>query len=435
MPRVPARILLAFLLALVCAGPAHAQRSSEYYEARYGTPQDVSLTDLVQGGTMYDGRAVRTRGRLEMSFARSEAGRVYQFRDFGAVVTVTPLGEVGQVFEQEAQGWLGRTVKITGVYNTQASSAADNVGVIQFLEFEGPRPEVDPKTKAPRVTLESLLTNPGRRDGQLVRVVGQFRGQNLFGDLPAKSMKDRKDWVIKDDAFAAWVHGRDPEGDGWKFDAGLKRDTGRWLEVLGRVSSRGGVVYIDAADAFITTAPRTQATVAPAPTPPPKPLEPPVIVFTLPLEGEAVAPSATFSLQFSKDMNEESFQGRVQVRYAGPVRPGDRSFDGVKLSEPAEPIPFRKDERVRVVLINDTMMPHPIHLHGHFFELVTGHGDHGPRKHTVNVPPGGKVTFDVTADAPGDWAFHCHNLYHMTAGMMRVVTIRPFDGENADAGA
>lgn len=104
-------------------------------------------------------------------------------------------------------------------------------------------------------------------------------------------------------------------------------------------------------------------------------------------------------------------------------------FDGVKLSEPAEPIPFRLNERVRVTLVNDTMMPHPIHLHGHFFELVTGHGAHGPRKHTINVPPGGKMTFDVTADAAGDWAFHCHNLYHMTAGMMRVVTVRPLQGD------
>ena len=107
------------------------------------------------------------------------------------------------------------------------------------------------------------------------------------------------------------------------------------------------------------------------------------------------------------------------------------SFDGVKMSEPAQPIPFRLNERVRVKLINDTMMPHPIHLHGHFFELVTGHGAYGPRKHTVNVAPGGTMTFDVTADAAGDWAFHCHNLYHMTAGMMRVVTVRPTTGEAA----
>ena len=104
-------------------------------------------------------------------------------------------------------------------------------------------------------------------------------------------------------------------------------------------------------------------------------------------------------------------------------------FDGKKISDPADPIPFRLNERVRVRLINDTMMPHPIHLHGHFFELVTGHGAYGPRKHTVNVAPGGIVSFDVTADAAGDWAFHCHNLFHMNAGMMRVVTVRPLAGD------
>lgn len=103
------------------------------------------------------------------------------------------------------------------------------------------------------------------------------------------------------------------------------------------------------------------------------------------------------------------------------------AFDGVKLNAVTAPIPFRAGERVRVTLVNDTMMAHPIHLHGHFFELVTGHGDHAPRKHTVNVAPGGTVTFDLTADAIGDWAFHCHLLYHMHAGMMQVVTVRAED--------
>jgi FtsP/CotA-like multicopper oxidase with cupredoxin domain len=107
------------------------------------------------------------------------------------------------------------------------------------------------------------------------------------------------------------------------------------------------------------------------------------------------------------------------------------SFDGVKFSDGAEPIPFRLNERVRVNLINDTMMNHPIHLHGHFFELASGRGGHNPRKHTVNVMPGGKVSFDLTADAPGDWAFHCHMLLHMHAGMFRVVTVRPLPGQAA----
>ena len=100
------------------------------------------------------------------------------------------------------------------------------------------------------------------------------------------------------------------------------------------------------------------------------------------------------------------------------------SFDGVKFSEGVDPIPFRHNERVRVNLINDTMMPHPIHIHGHFFELVTGNPGRHPVKHTVNVLPGGKVAFDLTADALGDWAFHCHMLHHMMAGMFRVVTVR-----------
>lgn len=105
------------------------------------------------------------------------------------------------------------------------------------------------------------------------------------------------------------------------------------------------------------------------------------------------------------------------------------SFDGVKFSDHADPIPFRLMERVRVNLINDTMMPHPIHLHGHFFEVVTGNPGHHPMKHTVNVLPGAKVSFDLTADAPGDWAFHCHMLLHMHSGMYRVVTVRKDGGE------
>ena len=98
-------------------------------------------------------------------------------------------------------------------------------------------------------------------------------------------------------------------------------------------------------------------------------------------------------------------------------------FDGEKLSEGPDPITLLHGERVRVTLINDTMMGHPIHIHGHFFELVTGKGDHAPRKHTVLVQPGGTVSWDVTGEE-GDWAFHCHMLYHMHAGMMRVVQVR-----------
>ncbi|MFC7497738.1 copper resistance system multicopper oxidase [Enterovirga sp. GCM10030262] len=119
----------------------------------------------------------------------------------------------------------------------------------------------------------------------------------------------------------------------------------------------------------------------------------------------------------------------VDIHLTGNMERFMWSFDGVKLNEGAEPIRFARNERVRVNLINNSMMSHPIHIHGHFFELVTGMAHGNPVKHTVNVMPGGKASFDLTADAPGDWAFHCHLLYHMHAGMMNVVKVRPMDDE------
>ena len=109
------------------------------------------------------------------------------------------------------------------------------------------------------------------------------------------------------------------------------------------------------------------------------------------------------------------------------------SFDGKKFSAVTDdPIRFAFNERVRVKLVNDTMMAHPIHLHGHFFELVNGaKNDRQPLKHTVIVQPGGSAQFDLTADEPGDWAFHCHLLYHMHNGMFQVVTVRPLDGDKS----
>lgn len=101
------------------------------------------------------------------------------------------------------------------------------------------------------------------------------------------------------------------------------------------------------------------------------------------------------------------------------------SFDGVRFSEVTRSIRFHQGERIRLTLVNDTMMPHPIHLHGMFFELENGHGEHNPRKHTVIVKPAEKLSVLISAEHVGDWAFHCHLLYHMHAGMMQVVSILP----------
>jgi FtsP/CotA-like multicopper oxidase with cupredoxin domain len=97
-------------------------------------------------------------------------------------------------------------------------------------------------------------------------------------------------------------------------------------------------------------------------------------------------------------------------------------FDGKKFSE-AGPIELNRGDRVRFVLINDTMMEHPIHLHGLWSELENGHGEFRPYKHTINVKPGERLTYLVTADEPGHWAYHCHLLYHMEMGMFREVHV------------
>jgi hypothetical protein len=163
--------------------------------------------------------------------------------------------------------------------------------------------------------------------------VGQFRGGNLFGDLPVRSKLASSDWVIKDDLYAVWVTGRKPKGSGFELDPRLKRDTGKWLEVVGRVETRGGVTYVRADALSLTSAPSPTAQAQAPPPPPERPKVPPVVVFSLPLDGEAdVTWGERFVVQFSKDMDVDSFKGHVVLRYQGAVRPGDRPFDGVAVS-------------------------------------------------------------------------------------------------------
>lgn len=99
-------------------------------------------------------------------------------------------------------------------------------------------------------------------------------------------------------------------------------------------------------------------------------------------------------------------------------------FDGKKWSQ-SEMIRFQYGERLRINMINDTMMSHPIHLHGMWMDLYAGAENYGdnPRKHTVIVQPAELLTVDISVDAPGQWAFHCHLLYHMEAGMFRTVAV------------
>jgi CopA family copper-resistance protein len=112
----------------------------------------------------------------------------------------------------------------------------------------------------------------------------------------------------------------------------------------------------------------------------------------------------------------------IELHLTGNMERYIWGFDGYRYSE-AEPVQLKLGERVRIVLINDTMMEHPIHLHGLWGELENGHGEFLPFKHTIVVKPAERVSYLVSADTPGRWAYHCHLLYHMKSGMFRTVIV------------
>jgi CopA family copper-resistance protein len=112
----------------------------------------------------------------------------------------------------------------------------------------------------------------------------------------------------------------------------------------------------------------------------------------------------------------------LEIHLTGSMERYMWSFNGVKFND-AKPIELKYGERVRILLVNDTMMEHPIHLHGLWSEVESPDGKFQVRKHTVNVKPGHAISYRVLADARGRWAYHCHLLYHMMAGMFREVRV------------
>jgi len=127
-----------------------------------------------------------------------------------------------------------------------------------------------------------------------------------------------------------------------------------------------------------------------------------------------------------KSLNKTSENAKadrtIVMRLTGNMERYYWSFNNVKFPM-AKPIKMKYGERVRIKFVNETMMDHPIHLHGMWQELQNGSGDYAPRKHTINVPPMGTVVVEVPVDNTGSWAFHCHILYHASTGMFRQVDV------------
>ena len=183
------------------------------------------------------------------------------------------------------------------------------VGELRLVVAESSRPIAEPD----RVTLRTVALNPKAHLDEGVTLIGRFRGRNLYGDLPDSPGESQYDFVLTSADAAVWVVGREPKGDDFELDVQARIDTGRWLEVTGSVRVHEGMVILDAGS--IRLAEPTADRVAPIQVrlrqgPMPE------VIFSAPLEGDADIPTdGTVRIQFSRDMNEESFEGRVRVSY------------------------------------------------------------------------------------------------------------------------
>ena len=162
--------------------------------------------------------------------------------------------------------------------------------------------------------LRSLVLEPHRFDAQRVSIVGQFRGRNLYGDLPEAPAQNRWQFVLRSGDAALWVLGVQPKGKNFNFDPGKRIDTGRWVKVDGTVHHAKGLTWLDGTSIELAPEPQETATEVAIDLPPPPPVE---VLFTAPAEGEAdVRLTERIRMQLSRDLNPETLKGRVRITYS-----------------------------------------------------------------------------------------------------------------------
>ena len=283
-------------------------------EALYGSTLEVGPAEITEAPAELEGQAVRVRGRFEAAAANAPARLI---DESGGAVFVTADAEIARLVAVESKGWPGQVIEVTGVVRRDATSPATSPRyAVSFWDFDASGLPIGPSiaAEATSVKLPELIANPDAVKGRLVRVVGQFRGRNLYGDLPAPSFRHRFDWVLKDERAAVWVTGRAPSGRDFKLDPDVQDDARTWLEVVGRAVLRDGQVVVRADKVALVPTPsaaRVKAVRIAAGS-----NVHPVVVFTLPLDGDRIRSDARFVIQFNKYMDDDSFAGHIVLRYA-----------------------------------------------------------------------------------------------------------------------
>ncbi len=287
-------------------------------EVLQGRPEDATVHELLHEPGAFTGTPVRVRARL----AKAASGQGLRLQEEGASLDLVAEASAEALFGVAA-AWVGQDVEVVGRLRRFAEGQGTPGAEYYLQAWECIGPDAAAALEGKVVTLPALLQNMGEYDGEVVRVVGRFRGRNLFGDLPARSQKSPHDWVIKSERAAVWVTGHKPGGDGWGLNVEAAGSM-EWLEVVGRPRVRNGVAYLQAAKVALVPAPRGVRVVPPRRLLSSTPTDPPSVVFCLPLEGENVGPASRIVVQFDRNMDEESFKERVRVREEGGAAIGVR---------------------------------------------------------------------------------------------------------------
>jgi hypothetical protein len=227
-----------------------SNRQTDWYEGVYGQPAWVSLEEILRGNAPRTG-AIRTRGYLRATRQRAAeaAGKSYQLT-LGAVSTagglqdglaIMPAQSVRGAFDFEADSLSLREVEVVGTFEAPVGPDQGTVSGFWFWTYAGP-PPAGARTVAAcgPVTVADVVARPPPGRGETVRVCGQFGGRDLFGDLAAEPPPS-DGWVLRAAGHAIWVTGKAPRGDGFALDVTSRGDTKHWVEVEGRLETRGGM--------------------------------------------------------------------------------------------------------------------------------------------------------------------------------------------------
>ena len=206
--------------------------------------------------------------------------------------------------------------------------------------------------------LRAVAMEPARFDGQNIAIVGQFRGRNLFGDLPEAPAQNRYSFVLRSGDAALWVMGVPPKGKGFNFDPAKRLDAGRWVKVQGTVRTAKGLTWLEGTTLELAPEPMETATEVEIDVPAPPPVE---ILFTAPAEGEAdVQLTERIRMQLSRDLNPETLKDRIRISYSstdsrerGEAQPPAIAFttNYTKENRALEVRPTEPLERFRVVTL------------------------------------------------------------------------------------